>query len=210
MSPHAMLDLYNNEVPTKQYFFIDKERSMNRYIRILSTMFALAVVGLFGLQPSLAASGHILDQDADAALQSLYSTSPGAKALGDKAVGILVFPTVTKAGFIVGAQGGDGVLFEKGKIAGHYNTGAASIGLQAGAQTYGYALFFMTASDLAYLKKSDGWSLGVGPNIVVVDAGAAKDASTLTGQKGVYGFIFDQKGLMAGMGLVGQKITRIK
>jgi lipid-binding SYLF domain-containing protein len=172
-------------------------------------LFAFAVLGIFSAQPVLAQS-HMLDQDADAALKALYSNSPGAKALGAKAVGILVFPSITKAGFIIGGQGGDGTLFEKGKVAGHYNSGAVSVGLQAGAQTYGYALFFMTASDLAYLKSSDGWSLGMGPNIVVVDAGAAKDISTLTGQKGVYAFIFDQKGLMAGIGLVGQKITKIK
>jgi len=183
---------------------------MIRHIRFFSTLFAFAFAGLFSTQPALAESGHILDQDAHAALQSLYSASPGAKALGDKAVGILVFPSITKAGFILGAQGGDGTLFEKGKVTRHYNSGALSVGLQAGVQTYGYALFFMTAGDLAYLKKTNGWSLGVGPSIVVADAGAGKDASTLTGQKGVYAFIFDQKGLMAGMGLVGQKITPIK
>ncbi len=70
--------------------------------------------------------------------------------------------------------------------------------------------FSLDGTDLTYLKTSSGWSLGIGPNIVVVDAGAAKDVSTLTGQKGVYAFIFDQKGLMAGVGLVGQKITKIK
>lgn len=158
----------------------------------------------------LAATGHVLDEDAKAALASLTTNNPGAATLNEKAVGVLVFPSVTKAGFILGAQGGDGVLIEKGKVTGYYNTGAMSIGLQAGVQSYGYALFFMTKNDLAYLKSSNGWSLGVGPNIVVADAGAAKDASTLTGQKGVYGFIFDQKGLMAGMGLVGQKITKLK
>ena len=183
---------------------------MNRYIRILSTLFAFTVMGLLSLQPALAATGHILDQDAEAALNHLYSTSPGAKALGDKASGVLVFPTITKAGFIVGAQGGDGVLFEKGKPAGYYNSGALSVGLQAGIQTYGYALFFMNPDDLAYLKKSSGWSLGVGPTIVIADAGAAKDASTMTGKQGVYAFIFDQRGLMAGISLVGQKISKIK
>jgi lipid-binding SYLF domain-containing protein len=182
---------------------------MNRTIRFFSTLFAFSLMGLFSTQPALAAE-HGLDQDAKAALQSLYSTAPGAKALGAKAVGILVFPNITKAGFIIGGQGGDGVLFEKGKITGHYNASAASVGLQAGAQTYGYALFFMTKEDLAYVKKDSGWSLGVGPNIVVADAGAAKDASTLTGKSGVYAFIFDQKGLMAGLGLVGQNITKIK
>ena len=180
---------------------------MNKHIRFCqAVVLALAALAFGAAQ---AASGHLLEQDAQAALQALYAGSPAAKALGAKARGILVFPNVTKAGFIIGGQSGDGVLFEKGKAVAHYNTGAASVGLQAGVQSYGYALFFMTDNDLGYLKRSNGWSLGTGPSIVVADAGAAKDVSTLTGQKGVYGFIFDQKGLMAGMGLVGQKITKI-
>ena len=182
---------------------------MNRYIRFLIA-FAFAVIGPLSVQSAQAASGSVLDQDAQAALSALYASHEGAKALGAKASGILVFPSITKAGFIVGGQGGDGTLFEKGKVTGHYNSGAVSVGLQAGVQTYGYALFLMSPADLAYLKKSDGWSLGVGPSIVVADAGFGKDASTTTLKSGVYAFIFDQKGLMAGMGVVGQKITRIK
>jgi lipid-binding SYLF domain-containing protein len=178
-------------------------------MKFLKMLLAFAVMS-FGAQSALAASGHVLDQDAQAALDSLYANNPGARTLGEKALGVLVFPSVTRAGFILGAQGGDGVLFEKGKITGYYNTGALSVGLQAGVQAYGYALFFLTKEDMQYLKNKNGWSLGVGPTIVVADAGAGKDASTLTGQKGVYGFIFDQKGLMAGMGLVGQKITKLK
>ena len=170
---------------------------------------AAAAFALAGAQPALAQS-HALDADAAAALNQLYATSPGAKTLGETAVGVLVFPSVTRLGFIVGAQGGDGVLYQKGKVAGYYNTGAMSVGLQAGIQSYGYALFFMTEADLKYLKNTKGWSIGVGPTVVIADAGAAKDASTLTGQQGVYGFIFDQKGLMAGMGLTGQKISKIK
>ena len=182
---------------------------MIQCIRFLHAVLVLAFAAI-AAGPAGAADQHMLDQDGRAALNALYSTSPGAKALGDKAVGILVFPSITRAGFILGAQGGDGVLIEKGKSMGYYNSGALSVGLQAGVQSYGYALFFVTKEDLDYLKRSNGWSLGVGPTIVVADAGAAKDASTLTGQKGVYAFIFDQKGLMAGMGLVGQKISRIK
>jgi lipid-binding SYLF domain-containing protein len=178
---------------------------MSTYRGILHVIFAIAL-SVFTLGHAAAAS---LDQDANAALQSLYSTSPGAKAIGAKAKGILVFPKITKAGLVVGGQGGDGTLFENGKPTAHYSTGAASVGLQAGVQTYGYALFFITDEDLNYLKTSSGWSLGTGPNIVIADAGAAKDASTLTGKKGVYAFIFDQKGLMAGLGLVGQKITKL-
>jgi lipid-binding SYLF domain-containing protein len=183
---------------------------MKRHIRFLAALFAFSVMGLFSVQPAMAASGHLLDQDAEAALNSLYSNHAGAKALGAKASGILVFPSITKAGFIIGGQGGDGTLFEKGKPTRHYNSGAVSVGLQAGVQTYGYALFFLTPEDLNYLKSSNGWSLGTGPSLVVADAGFGADPSTMTARKGVYAFIFDQKGLMAGMGLVGQKITPIK
>lgn len=170
---------------------------------------AAAAFAIAGPQAALAQS-HALEADASAALKHLYATSPSAKALGETAVGVLVFPSVTRLGFIVGAQGGDGVLYQKGKVAGYYNTGAMSVGLQAGIQSYGYALFFMTPADMNYLKAAKGWSIGVGPTIVIADAGTAKDVSTLTGQQGVYGFIFDQKGLMAGMGLTGQKINKIK
>ena len=171
--------------------------------------FAFAAVAMISLPAAMAADGHVLDQDANAALQHLYGKSPGAKALSETAKGVLVFPDIRKAAFIVGAQGGDGVLFEKGKPSEYYNSGALSVGVQAGVTSYGYALFFMSDADLEYLKKSKGWSLGVGPSIVVVDAGAAKDISTMTGKAGVYAFIFDQKGLMAGLSLVGQKITKI-
>src|SRR4051812_31573955 len=159
---------------------------------------------------STAPTRSVLDHDAQGALKSLYGSAPAAKALGDKAIAVLVFPEIRKAAFLLGAQGGDGVLFEKGQPSGYYNSGALSVGLQAGAQSYGYALFFLRPEDLAYLKSSDGWSLGAGPSLVVADAGMAKDVSTLTGQSGVYAFIFDQKGLMGGMGLVGQKITPIE
>jgi lipid-binding SYLF domain-containing protein len=185
---------------------------MSRYHSFSKSLliFAFAAIAVVGVRPALAADTHLLDQDADAALKSLYSKHAGAKALSEKAVGILVFPSIAKAGFILGAQGGDGALFEKGKVVGHYNSGAVSVGLQAGAQSYGYALFFLTPEDLKYLKSSNGWSLGTGPTLVVADAGFGADPSTMTARKGVYAFIFDQKGLMAGMGLVGQKITPLK
>ena len=183
---------------------------MRTFIRNIGALFAFAMMGLFSMQPALAAESAMLDRDAEAALQALYKSSPGARALGEKALGILVFPYITKAGFIIGGQGGNGTLFEKGQVIAHYSADAASIGLQAGVQTYGYALFFITPEDLNYLKTSSGWSLGTGPNIVIADAGAAKDVTTLTSKKGVYAFIFDQKGLMAGLGIVGQKITKIK
>lgn len=184
---------------------------MFQHIQSMRRLFVLsiAVLALAGLRPAFAASGHLIDQDSEAALKSLYSTSPGAKALGEKSKGILVFPNVTKAGFIIGGQGGDGVLLIKGKPAAYYNTAAISVGLQAGAQTFGYVLFFMSDAVLSGFRKSSGFEIGVGPNIVILDAGAAKDLNTLTAKADVYAVIFDQRGLMAGVGLQGSKITKI-
>src|SRR5262249_8781822 len=144
------------------------------------------------------------------ALTKLYADTPAAKVLGDKAKGVLVFPSITKGGFIVGGQYGEGTLFINDKGAEFYNTAAASFGLQAGIQKFGYALFFMNESDLSYLQKSNGWELGVGPTITIVDQGIARTLSTTTLRDGVYAFFFAQKGLMAGMGLQGTKITEIK
>jgi lipid-binding SYLF domain-containing protein len=182
---------------------------MTRGIRFIQAALVL-LLALAIHDPAVAAPKGNLDSQAKAALQSLYAKAPAAKALRDKAKGILVFPSITKAGLIVGGQAGDGVLYESGKRAGYYNTAAGTIGLQAGAQKYGYALFFMTDEDLKYLKSSKGWSVGTGPNIVIADEGTARDASSLTVKSGVYAFIFGQKGLMAGVGLVGQKISKSK
>jgi lipid-binding SYLF domain-containing protein len=156
-----------------------------------------------------AASASEINRGAKAALESLYANSPGARALAGNAKAVLVFPEIVKGGFIIAGQYGDGVLLKGGKPLAYFRSLAASYGLQAGVQSFGYALFFLDDESLSYLKKSRGWELGVGPSIVIVDEGVAKNLSTTTLQKGVYAFIFDQKGLMAGIGLQGTKITRI-
>jgi len=150
-----------------------------------------------------------LDDDAAAALRSLYEGSPAARVLGEKAVAILVFPNIVKAGFLFGAQFGEGTLFRGGRKVANYRSVAASYGFQAGIQAFGYAMFFMTNAALDYLDKSGGWELGVGPSIVVVDAGVARNLTTSTIQSDIYAFVFDQKGLMGGIGIQGSKITRL-
>ena len=156
-----------------------------------------------------AASAHTINQDADRALRTLYASQPKARELGKRAKAILVFPKIVKAGLLIGGQGGDGALKEGGRTVGFYNIAAASFGLQAGVQTFSYALFFMTDASLKYLQDSDGWAIGSGPSVVVVDKGAAASLTSTTLTQDVYAFPFGQRGLMAGLGLEGSKITRI-
>jgi lipid-binding SYLF domain-containing protein len=170
---------------------------------------AVVAVAMLSLSIAPAFADDGFDTDAKAALSKLYESEPAAKLIGEKAKAVLVFPNIVKAGFIVGAQYGEGALLVNGQVVAHYNSVAASYGLQAGVQAFGYAMFLMTDNALQYLHKSDGWELGVGPSIVIVDKGKAKSLTTTTLQDDVYAFIFDQKGLMAGLGLQGSKITKL-
>ena len=150
-----------------------------------------------------------LASESRAALQNLYAGVPLAKELGKTAAAILVFPSVTKAGLGIGGQYGEGTLLKGGAPVAYYKTTGASVGLQAGAQNYGYAMFFVNAGAVAGLDAAKGFEVGVGPSIVVVDEGMGKSNTTQTLKSDVYAFIFSQKGLMAGLGIQGNKITKI-
>ncbi len=183
---------------------------MNRTRRsLLAVITTLAGGTVVQTRTAHAASARQISRDADQALRALYATQPKARELGKQAKAILVFPKIIKAGLIIGGQGGDGVLRVGGKTAGYYNIAAGSLGLQAGAQRFSYALFFMTNSALKYLQDSDGWSIGSGPSVVVMDKGAAASLTSTTLTQDVYAFPFGQHGIMAGLGLEGSKITRI-
>ena len=171
------------------------------------------VIGL-SLQASIVSAGGsaeaaLIDREVDLTLNKLYENTPEAEIFRKEAKGILVFPSIVKGGFIIGAHYGDGALRKEGATVGYYSTMALSYGLQAGVQSFGYVMFFMNEKSLEYLDDSAGWEVGVGPSIVVMDKGMGKSLTTTTGRSDVYAFIFDQKGLMAGLGLQGSKITRI-
>ena len=172
------------------------------------TCATVVLVGL-GSQQAIAESATQIDGKVDLALKSLYLKSPAAKRQAESAKGILVFPDIIKAGLMIGGQYGSGALRVGGKTVDYYNVVEGSFGFQAGAQSFGYALFFMDDSTLEYLKKSDGWEVGVGPSITIVDEGMATSLTTTTGKDNIYAFFFDQKGLMGGLGLKGSKISKI-
>ena len=154
------------------------------------------------------ASADDLTSQSRAALQQLVAQNRAAAKCKSKAVAVLVFPDVVKAGFIFGAQGGQGILFVHGQRRGRYRTVAASYGLQAGVQKYGYALFLMNQNAVNWVNNTRGWEIGTGPSVVIVDKGMARSFTTDTLHSGIYAFTFDQQGLMAGLGLQGSKIMR--
>lgn len=182
---------------------------MYQTLRVMGVATAVVATLTCTVTPSHAASAAKIDREVSSTLTGLYAQNPTAKALGEKAHAVLVFPSILKAGFIVGGQGGNGALRQGDKTVGYYSSVAASYGLQAGVESFGYALFFMSKSSLEYLHKTRGWEIGTGPTVVIVDEGFAKSFTTTTLKDDVYAVIFDQKGLMAGIGIQGSKITRI-
>jgi lipid-binding SYLF domain-containing protein len=183
-----------------------------KQLRLLTRRAALLIaVGALAVVPARAhaASAAQIDADSRAALRDLYAVNPKAQAFANHALAVLVFPNILKGGFLVAAQRGEGALIMRHGTAGYYNSVAASYGLQAGVQKFGYALFFMKVRSMSHLHGQGGWELGSAPSLVVVDQGMAKSLSTTNLKKDIYGFFFNQKGLMGGLGLQGSKITEI-
>jgi lipid-binding SYLF domain-containing protein len=177
----------------------------------LATALATAALTTVGATiPAYAASEADLNKDSDQALATLYKLHPFAERLSHSAKAILIFPNVVKAGLIFGGAYGEGELQQGSKVDGYYNTVTGSWGFQAGAQSYSYVVFLTSNKALRYIHQSHGWEIGVGPTVVVVDEGVAKNLSSSTLKDDAYAFIFSQQGLMAGVSLEGTKISRIK
>ena len=178
---------------------------------------ALLLAGAIALPVSVAtidranaATAEDLNKDADQALNLLYRTNPVAQRISKNARAVLVFPKVIKAGLVFGGSYGEGLLKQGPKIVNYYNSVSGSWGLQAGAQSYGYVVFLMNNKAVDYLNESQGWEIGVGPTVVIVNEGIAKNLSTSTLKDDAYAFIFDQQGLMAGVSIEGTKISQVK
>lgn len=183
------------------------KHTLNKFL--FAAVVALAFTG-FSNQAAAAPTKEDLAKDSAMALEQLYKSNPVAEKIGKQAKAILIFPKIVKAGFIFGGAYGEGVLMSGSKVDGYYNSVTASWGWQIGAQSYGYVVFLMNKKAVNYLKKSDGWSIGVGPSVVAVNEGIAKDLSTTTLKDDAYAFIFDQSGLMASLSIEGTKISHIK
>ncbi len=149
-------------------------------------MFSVAVA------PASAASKKEINAKAKQALAAIYKSIPETKKIGEKAKGTLIFPSICKAGLIIGGAFGEGVMRVDGKIDSYYTSTSASYGLQIGGTRFGYIMFLMDADSVDYVKRTDGWKVGVGPTVVAGDAKFAKKFTTTTAEKSIVVFFINQ------------------
>jgi lipid-binding SYLF domain-containing protein len=175
-----------------------------------TVIFAALIIGCFLSVPADAASKEVIDAKVSAALKELYEKSQAARDLSAKASGILVFPSVIKAGVGIGGEYGEGSLLVGGNPVGYYNVAAASIGFQLGAQSKTQVIMFMTDASLKQFRDSHGWEAGVDGSVALVEWGAGGSVDTNNIKDPVVGFIYSNKGLMYNLTLEGSKISPIE
>ncbi len=159
--------------------------------------------------PSQAGSAREIDAGVRETLDRFFYKVGGARELANKAVGILVFPSIVKAGFGFGGEYGEGALLIHGRNAGYYNTVSASFGFQLGVQERSVIIAFMTPEALHQFRSTAGWKVGVDGSVAIITIGAGGSIDTNKITSPVVGFILDPKGLMYNLTLEGTKISRI-
>lgn len=170
---------------------------------------AAALLAVLSAANVLAASRAEIDAEVRQAIREFHKHTSAGRELSQKAAGMLVFPSVVKAGIGVGGEYGEGSLLIGGKPVAYYNIASASIGFQLGAQARSMIILFMTESALAKFRASEGWKAGVDGSVALATLGAGGAIDTETAKKPIIGFIFSNKGLMYNLTFEGSKITRI-
>lgn len=182
-------------------------RSLSKTIIFVLAFFVIAGISF----PSVAsaASADEINIGVNAALKRFRKEVPGGSAFLKKAEGVLVFPSVIKAGIVIGGEYGEGTLRIGGKTVEYYSTAAASIGFQLGAQSKSVVLVFLTKKALSDFRKSDGWKAGVDGSVALLKWGAGEDINTIDVKDAIVGFVFSNKGLMYNLTIEGSKFTKI-
>jgi lipid-binding SYLF domain-containing protein len=150
-----------------------------------------------------------IDADVDNALSRLFVQVEGAEQLVGRAKGVLVFPSVMAAGFMVGASRGQGALRVGGNTISYHATTSGSFGLQAGAQSTAVFLLYMTDEALSRFRNSSGWTVGADASVTLLSVGASAQMTTITAQQPVIGYVLSNRGIKAGVSLDGSRITRL-
>jgi len=170
-------------------------------------LIAFAAITFVG--PEAEASAAKINAEVGVSLDQFFRKTSGARALANNAAGVLVCPTVVKAGFGIGGEYGEGALLVGGRPVGYYNLVSASFGFQLGAQTRTIIIMFMTPSALAGFNRTAGWKVGVDGSVTLITLGAGASIDTNKITSPVIGFVLDPTGLMYNLTLEGSKISRI-
>jgi lipid-binding SYLF domain-containing protein len=181
----------------------------HRRVAVLSNVVLLLLCALSVTGVAQAKSATEIDIGVDETLKRFRSEVKGGSNFLSRASGVLVFPSVIKAGFGIGGEYGEGALRAGGKTVDYYNTAAASIGFQLGAQSKSVVVVFMTGKALSDFRSSDGWKAGVDGSVAVIEWGVGEDINTVDIKDPVVGFVFSNKGLMYNLTLEGSKFTKI-
>lgn len=184
------------------------DRPMDRKTFLRSGLAAIAAGALLPTSAQ-AASGPEIDADVDATLSRFYHQVGGARDLTHRAAGVLVFPSIVKAGMGIGGEYGEGALRIRGRTAAYFNSVSASIGFQLGVQARSVIICFMTDDSLQAFRRKNGWKVGVDGSVALITLGAGGSVDTNQIKQPVVGFILDNKGLMYNLTLEGSKISRI-
>ena len=208
-STPLQINLYLTHKLNDVHYFITL-RGMDMKMKYFVLCFCISVSCLCQSVPAYAASKMEIDARVEEALSEFYKKTSAGKKLAGKAVGMLIFPKVYKAGIGIGGEYGEGALTIGGKTVDYYNTASASIGFQLGAQVKTQIILFMNKKVLSAFQDSGGWEIGVDGSVAIATFGAGGEIDTKIAKEPVIGFIFSNKGLMYNLTLEGAKITKIK
>lgn len=171
-------------------------------------LLALAAIAIAAPEAE-ASSAASIDSEVRATLDRFFAQVVNGRELANKAEAVLVFPSIVKAGIVIGGEYGEGALHVRGRGAGYYNIIGASFGFQLGVQTRSVIIMFMTSTALAGFQARAGWEAGVDGSIALVTLGAGGKIDTNNILDPIIGFVFNNKGLMYNLTLEGSKISRI-
>ncbi len=180
----------------------------NMAMMVISSLIML--MGVAMPESAVAKSAAEINIGVDATLQRFKKEVTGGTQFLDRAEAVLVFPSVIKAGLVVGGEYGEGAMRIAGKTVGYYSTAGASVGFQMGAQSKSVVLVFLSKQALRSFRNSDGWKVGVDGSVALIKWGVGEDINSVEINDPVVAFIFDNKGLMYNLTLEGSKFSKIR
>jgi lipid-binding SYLF domain-containing protein len=187
----------------------EEENIVNIKTRVSLLSGLILFFGFVAVDLTAAATAREIDVGVDVALERFKKEVHSSEDLLKKSKGVLVLPKVYKAGFGIGGEYGEGALRINGKSVEYYNTAAASIGFQLGAQVKTIILVFMNENTLKEFRNSDGWEAGVDGSVALITLGMGDSLDTTNVKDPIVGFILSQKGLMYNLTLEGSKFSKL-